>query len=71
LIDLGTSSIPPARSTYRVCHRIRLSKRDDYFWVNIDHFLIEQCFEGSWSSIENWLEPKTEPPSGNLVCPNL
>jgi len=24
----------------------------------------------SWSSIENWLKPKTEPPSGNLDCPN-
>jgi hypothetical protein len=28
-------------------------------------------FEGSWSSIENLLEPKTEPPPGNLACPNL
>jgi len=28
-------------------------------------------FGGSWGSIENWLEPKTEPPSGNLPCPNL
>jgi hypothetical protein len=27
-------------------------------------------FRGIWGSIENWLEPKTEPPSGNLVCPN-
>ncbi len=27
-------------------------------------------FGGSWSSIENWLEPKTEPPSENLDCPN-
>ncbi len=26
---------------------------------------------GSWGSIENWLEPKTETlPSGNLACPN-
>ncbi len=24
-------------------------------------------FEGSWGSIENWLEPKTEQPSGNLA----
>jgi len=23
----------------------------------------------SWGSIENWLEPKTKPPSGNLACP--
>jgi len=25
---------------------------------------------GSWGSIENWLEPKTKPPSGNLACTN-
>jgi len=24
----------------------------------------------SWGSIENWLEPKAEPPSRNLVCTN-
>jgi len=28
-------------------------------------------FGGSWGSTENWLEPKTEPPLGNLACPNL
>jgi len=28
-------------------------------------------FRGSWGSIENWLEPETVPPSGNLACPNL
>jgi len=27
-------------------------------------------FGGSWGSIENWLEPKSEPPSGNLSCQN-
>jgi hypothetical protein len=27
-------------------------------------------FGGCWGSIKNWLEPKTEPPSGNLACPN-
>jgi len=27
-------------------------------------------FGGRWGSIENWLEPKTEPPLGNLACPN-
>jgi hypothetical protein len=27
-------------------------------------------FRGSRGSIENLLEPKTEPPSGNLACPN-
>ncbi len=25
---------------------------------------------GSWGSIVNWLEPKTEAPSRNLACPN-
>ena len=28
-------------------------------------------FGGNWGSIENWLEPKTKPPSKKLVCPNL
>jgi len=26
--------------------------------------------ELSWGSIENWLEPKAEPPLGNLACRN-
>jgi hypothetical protein len=25
-------------------------------------------FRGSWDSIENWLESKIKPPSGNLAC---
>jgi len=25
---------------------------------------------GIWGSIENWLKPKSEPPSGNLACQN-
>jgi len=24
----------------------------------------------NWGSIENWLESQTEPPLGNLACPN-
>jgi hypothetical protein len=28
-------------------------------------------YGGSWDSIENLLEPKTKPPSGNLACLNL
>jgi hypothetical protein len=28
-------------------------------------------FNGSWGSIKNLLEPKTEPKTGNLACPNL
>jgi hypothetical protein len=27
-------------------------------------------FGGSCGSIENWIKPKTEPPLGNLACPN-
>jgi len=29
---------------YRVCHEFRLTKRDDYFRVDYDHFWIEQYF---------------------------
>jgi len=28
-------------------------------------FELSSIFGGSWGSIENWLEPKIEPPSGN------
>jgi len=28
-------------------------------------------FGGSWGSIENWRETKTEPASEDLACPNL
>jgi len=28
-------------------------------------------FGGSLGIAENWLEPKTKQPSGNLACPNL
>jgi len=45
-------------------------KRDDYFWADFDTFKSSIIFGGSWGSIENWLKPKTEPPSGNLACPN-
>jgi len=34
-------------------------------------FESSSIFGGSWGSIENWLEPKIKPPSGNLACPNL
>jgi len=40
------------------------------FWVNFDHFCIKHYFGGRWGSIENWLEPKTKPTSGNLAFPN-
>jgi hypothetical protein len=36
-------------------------------------FKLSIIYRGSWGpgSIENWLEPNTESPSGNLACPNL
>jgi hypothetical protein len=34
-------------------------------------FELSSIFLGSWGSIENWLEPKIKPPSGNLAYPNL
>jgi len=34
------------------------------FWGSIlTVFELNVIFEGSWGCIENWLEPKTEPPS--------
>jgi len=33
-------------------------------------FKLSSIFGGSSGSIENWLEPKTEQPSGYLACPN-
>jgi len=40
------------------------------FESNLAIFKSSIIFGGSWGSIENWLKPKTEPPSGNLACPN-
>jgi len=31
---------------------------------------MEQNFGVSWGGIENWLELNSEPPLGNLACPN-
>jgi len=45
---------------YRVFQRFRLTLRDDYFWVNFDHFWCEFCFWGSWGSIKDRLEPKNQ-----------
>jgi len=55
-----------------VCHGFRLAKWDDFYQVKFDHFEIECHFSRQLRhvSVENWLEPKTEPPSGNLACPN-
>ncbi len=43
---------------YRVCHGIRLSKRDDYFQ---DAFELIVIFWGSWGRSENWLMSKINP----------
>ena len=48
-------------SCYRVCRGFRLTKQDDYFRVNFDHFW-SVVFWGTWGSSKNWLEPKTLPP---------
>jgi len=46
-------------------------KRDEYFKSIFTTFKSSIIFRGSWGSGVNWLEPKTEPPSANLACPNL
>jgi len=40
----------------------------ELIWTSLKLSIV---FEGSWGSIENWLEPKIEPPLGILACPNL
>jgi len=47
-----------------VCHRLRLTKRDDYFRVIFDHFLKQAI--GSWGTIVKWLKPKTKSSEANL-----
>jgi len=37
-------SVRSALVWYKVCHGFRLTKRDDYFWVDFDHFWIEHYF---------------------------
>ncbi len=52
--------------------RISVKKEHvDYFQVDFDLFKLSIIIAGSWGSIENWLEPKTKPPSENLASPNL
>ncbi len=36
------------RICYSLCHGFRLTKQDNYFWVDFDHFWIEQYF---WSQL--------------------
>jgi len=45
----------------RVCQGFRLTKQDDYFWVDFDNFESSSIFGGSRGSIENWFELKSEP----------
>ncbi len=40
------------------------------FGLNQTTLELGSIFGGSWGNIENWLEAKTEPPSGNLACQN-
>jgi len=54
-----------------VCHRFRLRNQVAYFQVDLTSFKPSIILGGSWGSTENWLEPKIEPPLGNLACPNL
>jgi hypothetical protein len=51
--------------------RIYINKDRLLFWVDFDHFESSNIFGRNWGNIKNWLEPKTEPPLGNLSCPNL
>ncbi len=56
--------------SYRVCHRFRLTRRDDCFGPIFTTFESNRIFGGSWGSVDNWLELKTEPRQGNLACRN-
>jgi hypothetical protein len=40
------------------------------FESNFTIFKLSVVFLDSWGSRENWLEPKTKPPVGNLACSN-
>jgi len=53
----------------QMCEETLLRKLN--FESILTSFKLSIIFGGSWSSTENWLEPKTKPPSGNLACPNL
>ncbi len=53
-----------------MCHEFRLTKGVAFFESIFTTFKLSIIFRGSWGSIENWLEPKIEPLSGNLACPN-
>ena len=48
--------------TVSLCHRFRLTKRDDYFLVNFDTLLKQVVFFETAGTAQNWLESKTKPP---------
>ncbi len=56
---------------YSVCHIFRLKKQMIIFGSILTTFESSSIFGGRRGSIENWLEPKIKPPSGNLACQNL
>jgi len=39
------------------------------FWSILTTFELSIIFGGRWGRTENWLNPKTKQPSGNLACP--
>ncbi len=68
---------------YRLCHGFRLTKRDDYFWVDFDHFWIKQYFWRqlgqywnltralNWTTIGKFCLPKSAKRSVHLRCKYL
>jgi len=40
------------------------------FGLILTTFVLSVVFSGRWGSSVNWLEPKIEPPSANIACPN-
>jgi len=53
-----------------VRHGFRLNKRNDYFWVNFDHFELGIIFKDRWAGSVKCLNPKIKPLKEILACPN-
>ncbi len=51
-----------------MCHGFKSTSKMTTFGSILTTFESSNIFGCSWGSIENWLEPKTEPPSGYLAC---
>jgi len=45
-------------------------KQDDFLKSILTFLKSSIVFRGSLGSCENWLEPKINPQSANLACPN-